>query len=178
MLYHNYSGAEEELKKALAIDNKLPSALLNLGIIYYQNMNRVGEAKVQLLKAIELDPKSAEAHYHLGLILAEEKNNNVPDEALAELKTASVLDPQNALYQAKIGWLLARSFKQYKEAESYYRKAIELNNGLSEAHFLLGQLLVEKLGMRKSGDEELRIAHEQNPNDPQIKAAFGRYVGK
>lgn len=178
LLYHNYSAAEQELRKALAIDSELPSARINLGMLFYQNMNRLGEAKAEFEAAIKAQPNNAEAHYHLGMVLAAGNTEAASQQALAELEKALSLDAQNALYETKLGWLLARSFKKYKEAESHYRKAIELNNALPEAHYLLGLLLVEKLGMRKSGDEELRTAYEQNPSDPQIKAAFSRYVGK
>jgi len=177
-LYHNYAGAEEELKKALVIDKQLLSAALNLGILYYQNMNRVSEAKTQLEAAIKYDPDCAEAHYFLALVLAQDGKATESTEVLAELNKALALDPQNALYETKIGWFLAHSSKRYKEAEAHYRKAIEVNNNLSEAHYLLALLLIEKLGMRKSGDIELRKAYEQEPTNPQIKAAFLRYVGK
>jgi hypothetical protein len=53
-----------------------------------------------------------------------------------------------------------------------------LNNGCSEAHLKMGVLLIERFGMRKTGDDELRIAYQQDPADPDIKAAFVRYVGK
>ncbi|PWU01565.1 MAG: hypothetical protein C5B53_02725 [Candidatus Melainabacteria bacterium] len=178
LLYHNYSGAEEELKKALAIDRNLASAHLNLGILFYENMNRASEAKSELEAAIKTQPGNGEAHYYLGMVLAAGGTESSASQAHDELVKALALSPQTALYETKLGWLLAQSFKNYKEAEGHYRNAIQLNNLCSEAHYRLGLLLIEKLGMRKSGDEELRTAYEQNPSDPQIKAAFTRYVGK
>jgi tetratricopeptide (TPR) repeat protein len=43
-----------------------PSALYNQGIIFW-NQSKIPEAKAQFAKAIELDPKLADAHYWLGM---------------------------------------------------------------------------------------------------------------
>jgi tetratricopeptide (TPR) repeat protein len=57
-----------------------PSALYNQGIIFW-NQSKAAEAKVQFAKAIELDPKMADAHYYLGManlnlgVMADAKKN-------------------------------------------------------------------------------------------------------
>lgn len=43
-----------------------PSALYNQGVIFW-NQSKIAEAKAQFTKAIELDPKMADAHYWLGM---------------------------------------------------------------------------------------------------------------
>lgn len=43
-----------------------PSALYNQGVIFW-NQSKIAEAKAQFTKAIELDPKLADAHYWLGM---------------------------------------------------------------------------------------------------------------
>src|SRR5262249_17530052 len=120
LLYHNYGGAEEELRKALAIDRDLPSAHLNFGILFYENMNRTSEAKTELEAAIKAQPGNAEAHYYLGMVLAAGGSESSASQARDELVKALALSPQTALYETKFGWLLAQSFKNYREAEGHY----------------------------------------------------------
>jgi tetratricopeptide (TPR) repeat protein len=176
-LYHNYSGAQDELKKALTLNDKLASAHVKLGEVYYHNLNRPSDAKLEFDAAIASDPNNAEAHYELGMLLAQ-TNKLKADDALKEIQKAAELNPKKAIYEAKLGWLQETFYKEHKKAEEHYRKAIELNNTCSEAHFHLGMLMIEKFGLRKGGSEEVRIAYQQNPDDPEIKAAFSRFVGK
>jgi Tfp pilus assembly protein PilF len=53
-----------------------PSAVYNQGVILW-NQSKIAEAKAQWTKAIELDPKMADAHYWLGM--ANVNQNNVAD---------------------------------------------------------------------------------------------------
>lgn len=53
-----------------------PNALYNQGVILW-NQSKVAEAKAQWLKAIELDPKLADAHYWLGM--AHVNQGSLPD---------------------------------------------------------------------------------------------------
>jgi Tfp pilus assembly protein PilF len=176
-LYHNYTGAQDELKKALTLNDKLAIAHEKMGEILYRNMNRPSDGKIELEQAIAIDPNLAEAHFQLGMLLAEAFKAKA-DDALAELQKAVTLEPNSSRYETKLGWWQSQNFHEFKDAEKHYRRAIEINNSYSEAHLKLGMLMVEKFGMRKSGDEELRIAYQQDPNDPEIKAAFARFVGK
>jgi protein O-mannosyl-transferase len=176
-LYHNYAGAQDELKKALTLNSKLAIAHERMGVILWRNLNRPSDAKIELDASIAGNPNDAEAHFQLGMLIAETLKAKA-DQARAELEKAVSLAPTNSLYETKLGWWLAQNFKMYKEAETHYHHAIELNNGCSEAHLKMGVLLIERFGMRKTGDDELRIAYQQDPNDPDIKAAFVRYVGK
>jgi tetratricopeptide (TPR) repeat protein len=43
-----------------------PAAVFNQGVIFW-NQSKIAEAKVQFAKAVELDPKMADAHYWLGM---------------------------------------------------------------------------------------------------------------
>jgi tetratricopeptide (TPR) repeat protein len=176
-LYHNYAGAIDELKKALVLNDKLSYAHEELGEILYHRMNRSVEAQAEFAKAIAIDDNNAEAHFQMGMLIAETDKSNA-DAALPELQKAVQLAPESPLYETKLGWWHSQFGRDYKEAEVHYRKAIAINNGYSDAHLKLGLLLVEKFGLRKSGDEELRIAHQQDPDNPEIKAAFSRFVGK
>jgi len=50
-----------------------PAAVFNQGVIFW-NQSKIPEAKAQWLKAVELDPKMADAHYWLGMALINQAN--------------------------------------------------------------------------------------------------------
>jgi len=54
-----------------AVGGSDPSSVFNQGIILW-NQSKIPEAKAQFLKAIELDPKMADAHYWLGMSIVNE----------------------------------------------------------------------------------------------------------
>jgi len=49
-----------------AAGNTDPAAVFNQGVILW-NQSKIAEAKAQWTKAVELDPKLADAHYWLGM---------------------------------------------------------------------------------------------------------------
>lgn len=175
-LYRDFPGAELEFRKALVIDPNLALAYNLLGQLYKTSMGRYVDAKQSFEKALQIDPKYANAHFNLAMLLLERPKENQPAQILNHLNKAVEYDPRASKYHTKLGYVQQTLFKQYKEAQAEYGKAIELNVADAEAHFRLGLLLIEKFGERKAGERELRTAHEQNAQDPEIRAAYERYV--
>ncbi len=174
-LYHDYGAAESDLKKALVLNPNLAVAYNSLGLIYQKNLGRYVEGRQAFEKAVQIDPKYADAHFNLAMLLLERPKENAPALILDELTKAANADPTVAVYHTKIGYVQQTFFKKYKEAQDEYNKAISIDLAASEAHFRLGLLLIEKFGERKAGERELRTAHEQQPDNPDIKTAFERY---
>lgn len=174
-LYKDYTGAEREFKKAITIDPNLALAYNLLGQLYQKNMGRWVEAKQSYEKAIQIKPDYANAHYNLAMLLLERIKENKPETVLAELKKAQEGDPLVSAYHTKAGYVQQTYFKKIPEAQAEYNKAIEIQVADSEAHMRLGLLLIEKLSQRKAGERELRTAHEQAPDNHEIKAAFERF---
>lgn len=174
-LYKNFPAAETGYKNALTLDPNLALAYNLLGELYRKDMGRYVEAKQAFEKAIQLDPSYAAAHFNLGMLLLGRIKENQASDVLAHLKKASEFDPTVSTYHTKAGLVLQNYLKKYPEAQAEYNKAIELQVADSEAHMRLGLLLIDKFGRRKEGEKELRTAHEQNPDDPEIKSAFERY---
>jgi tetratricopeptide (TPR) repeat protein len=87
------------------------------------DMGRVVDAERELKKAIELDPKSAEALNSLGYMWAEEGMNL--DEALELIKRALEIEPDSGPIVDSLGWVY---FKQgrYKDALRELERAVEL----------------------------------------------------
>jgi TolB-like protein/DNA-binding winged helix-turn-helix (wHTH) protein/Flp pilus assembly protein TadD len=160
------------------------------------------KAHAAALKAIEIDPQSAEAHASLGLVL-----NHTWDwtGAEAEFKNALRLDPRyanahhwygdnlsvtgrhdEALLEAKqaleidplnlmIGtWVGLRYYlaRKYDLAIEQTRKTVELDANFAAAHLVLGENYVQ-LGLREKGLEELQFAASLSGNSPLYLAQVG-----
>jgi len=107
-------------KKALALDDSLPNAHSQLGILYAmtgQHDKGVAEAKL----GVELDPNSASAHRILGLTLSYAGR---PEEAIPMLKKAIRLEPFTpGIYYDNLGGAY-RDAGQCDEAISAYEEAL------------------------------------------------------
>jgi TolB-like protein/Tfp pilus assembly protein PilF len=153
------------------------------------------KAHAAVLKAIELDPQSAEAHASLGLLL--DHKWDWPG-AEAEFKRALQLDPQyanahhwygdylsikgrhaEALLQARqalqldplnlmIGtWVALRYYlaRKYDLAIEQSRRTIALDQNFAAAHLVLGDSYVQA-GLHKQGLAELQLAATLSGGSP------------
>ena len=160
------------------------------------------KANAAALKAIEIDPDSAEAHASLGLVL----NHRLDwPGAEAEFKRALQLDPHyanahhwygdylsikgrhdEALLEAKqaleldplnlmIGtWVGLRYYfaREYDRAIAQGRNTVELDPNFAAAHLLLGESYVQ-MGLEKEALAELEKAASLSGNSPLYLAQVG-----
>jgi adenylate cyclase len=107
-------------KKVLALDDSLPNAHSQLGLLYTmtrQHDKGVAEAK----RGVELDPNSASAHRLLGITLSYAGR---PEEAIPVLKKAIRLEPFTpGVYYQNLG-AAYRNAGQCDEAISAYEEAL------------------------------------------------------
>lgn len=153
------------------------------------------KAHAAALKAVEIDPQSAEAHASLALVLTHEWDW---PRAEAEFKRALQLDPRyanahhwygdylsirgrhdEALVEAKkaseidpfnlmIGtWLGLRYYlaHKYENAIEQGRSTVELDLNFAASHLLLGEAYVQ-MGLHEEGLAELRSAAGLSGNSP------------
>jgi TolB-like protein/DNA-binding winged helix-turn-helix (wHTH) protein/Flp pilus assembly protein TadD len=153
------------------------------------------QAHAAALKAIEIDPQSAEAHASLALVLHHKWDWS---GAEPEFKRALQLDPHyanahhwygdylsvkgrhdEALLEAKqaleldplnlmIGtWVGLRYYlaRNYDRAIEQGRNTVELDPNFAAAHLVLGQSYVQK-GLRRQGLDELQKAASLSGNSP------------
>jgi len=123
------------------------------------------EAKSLLLKAIKMDPTSAQAHFQLGLVYMKLKDH---PKAIEAYQKVAELDPRfpDALFN--LGYLYAIK-KDYSKAEEMYDRVVKLAPSyLDEALFNLG-MVQEKQGKRKQSIESLERALSINPNNKMAR---------
>ena len=86
--------SENYYQHALIREPRLTSARANLADLY-RSMQRDDKAEVLLRDGLELEPNDATLHHALGLLLVRSGKH---EEALAELRQAAVLQPDNSRY--------------------------------------------------------------------------------
>jgi cellulose synthase operon protein C len=193
MLLHerfNDGDAADLFREALQKDDKNAAAYVGLAEVSVLSFN--GKAAGYAMKAIELDPKLAEAHEVLAdLALANDdqemaaaeadKAIALESDALDAMVTHAALelianrspDAWFAKIQAinsKYGEGYARVAHQlelhyrYQDAVTYYRKAIEVDPRLWAAHSALGIELM-RLGQEQEPYKELQLSYENGYRD-------------
>ncbi len=175
--------AEAHYRESLAIKPQ-PAIYNDLGFVL-ERLGMPAQAAEEFRKALELDPKSASAHYNLGASLvrsgefaeaephlraALKKNPNTEtytalgvalwqqgrlDAAAANLRDAIEADPRNAAPYDTLGTILVQQGK-LEEAASVYRDLIR-NQPSAAAHQELAQVLT-RLGRDDEARKEMDIA--------------------
>ena len=186
----NNPEAADLFREALAKDPSNAQAYLGLAIVSADTFD--GKATAYAAKAIELDPKLAEAHELMASLALQ---NDDRDMAVAEADEAIALedDALDALaihaaaelladrspdaWFAKVtavnpGYgeayaLVANQLElhyRYEDAATYYRKAIEANPRLWSAHSALGIDLM-RLGKEDEPFKELQLSYDNGYRD-------------
>jgi len=171
--------AEEEFKKAIAEDDKLPGAHYSLGAAYLQNMGEMNfsRAAAEFRKELEISPNDLLSHSQLGYIAM--KQHDFP-EAETELLRASTLAPQDPDIDFMLGQLYME-MNQPAKAEAALRRSIELTRDLSRnnyqvqrAHYLLARVLMQS-GKAEEARQQIQISNGLLQQMDQAKQ--GKTVG-
>jgi serine/threonine protein kinase/Tfp pilus assembly protein PilF len=132
--------ARESALKALEIDNTLAEAYTSLGSIKWKYDWDWDGAEQELLRAIELNPGNANAHFvyaYLLMLMARF------EEAITEMKLALELDPLSLIINRNLGQLFYRA-RQYDKAIEALQKTLQMDPDFSVTHFYLGSTYLQK----------------------------------
>ncbi len=171
--------AEQEFKKAIAENDKLPGAHYSLGAAYLQNMGEMNFPKAagEFRKELEISPNDILSHSQLGYIAM--KQHNFP-EAETELLRASALAPQDPDIDLMLGQLYIE-MNQPAKAEAALRRSIELtrepsrnNFQVQRAHYLLARVLMQA-GKAEEARQQIQISNGLLQQMDQAKQ--GKSVG-
>ena len=147
------------IQKALDIDDTLADAHAVLGwVIFWYEWNWAA-AEAELKRAIELDPKNADAHNFYAHLLSNIGRHN---EALSEARTARELDPLNLRTNALEGQFLIHSGR-VDEGIARLNATLELDQNHWMAHLFLASGYIEKGAIDKAV-EAGRKTVEVNPH--------------
>ncbi|NLS93337.1 MAG: tetratricopeptide repeat protein [Planctomycetaceae bacterium] len=120
--------AEKEYRIALRIEPDFIPARINLAMLC-DSLGRKDEAESLFRKVVELDPELAEAHYSLGLLMAEDESRM--EEAVGFLGRAAELSLDNARIHYNYG-LALQKLDRWEESEKALLKSVRIS-GPSEA---------------------------------------------
>lgn len=152
-------------KKVVIPEQKMPDHFKE-GLLY-QSMNMVGQAIPEYEKALKADPKFVSSYNNLAqcLITRDEKGDR--QRALELLNKAIELEPDNiGCYHGKA--LLNESEKNFKAAETNYRKILEIQPLNLAAVQNLSELLYRE-GKKKEARQVLEDVLAQNPPEEHEK---------
>ncbi len=168
--YHSQGNISEASKYYQYLINQGfndPRLFSNYGSIL-KDLGKLQEAKLYQLKAIQLNPFSAEAHYNLGNTLKD--LGKLQEAKLYQLK-AIQLNPDFTEAHSNLG-LLFNEIGKLQEAKLYQLKAIQLNPNYAKAHSNLG-LLLSEMGQLQEAELSTRKAIELNPNFAEAYSNLG-----
>ncbi len=168
-----FEKARPLLRRAIEIDDNLDIAHMLMGRLLMDRDWDWSGAEVELRRATQITPNSAEAHYRYALLLNDLLRNA---EALNEIKIAEELDPLSVPVNQVAGTILYFAGRN-EDAIEHLKRAIALEPRAALAHNNLGLALCHQ-GRGDEGIEEMRKAAELDPNNMMFRAdlcyAFSR----
>lgn len=166
------------LSKALALDPNLGEAHATMGFAQMFHQWGWQRAEESFRRAIELKPGYGTAHQWYATLLA---ITGRVDEAKQEMRRALEIDPMSANFLADLGQMHYFA-REYEEAETYCRKALEVAPDFVFAHQYLVDIYL-KTGREADAFEEYRKqersdafdstpAKTSEPDDARLRAKY------
>ena len=151
--------AKEAALRAVELDPGNSEGYVMLGLIsfWYEWDWQAAERYYQ--RALDLDPKSAAAHFAYAHLLS---NSGRHERALAEIKVARELDPLSLRTNAQEGQILFFA-KDYDNALQSLQKTIDLDSNFWLSHIFISRVYTEK-GMHSEALAEATKAAELSGN--------------
>ena len=138
------------LREAVALDSTSAVYRDALGLVFSQ-LGRPDLALEQFREAVVLDPQLADAHFHVGVSLAESTKWTEAAAAYRKALSLPTLTVPDLAHQ-NLGLALYH-LRQYGEAEQELRFAISLSPEMQAAYYHLGLVLTAEARL-----EEARVA--------------------
>jgi tetratricopeptide (TPR) repeat protein len=140
----------------LKIDNGYNAARMNLAQLYY-SQGKLSDTEKLYRTVVALEPEASDAHYSLGLLMAELKN--VDQAALSLEKAATTGNNPRAWYNLAV---LHQQSGKSLEAEKAYLAALQLMPGNPE--FING--LVSLYGQQQRWLKAMQLVDRALASDP------------
>ena len=151
----NHGPAARHLERYVELLPNDGEALTVLGIERYLN-EELDAALESLERALAIDPDNAQAHFGVGLVLADRPAEHV--RSLEHLRRAAAADPDNPTAHYLIGRVLAAQ-GELDPALAALQRALELAPELPDAHYRIA-LVYARLGDREAGRRHQDLFNE------------------
>lgn len=177
-----YSKGDKDLAKkyattAVELDPENAAAHVLLGKILSNQFHEYDSAKFHLKKAIDLDKNSFLGYYYYSFILFNEKN--ISNELFSYLSKAMEKNPKFSPAPCLMAFAYTMK-NDYKKAEEYYLRAIEINPEYDEFHFWLAGLYFNQLSNPEMGKkhmlEAIRIDPQSARNHYHLAVELERHL--
>lgn len=153
------------LREAVALDGSVAVYRDTLGLVLLQ-LQRPDLAAEEFRRTVAMEPKFADAHVHLGIALAEQRQWK---EAVESYRKALALPTLTVPHQVQQNLGVALyNLGQYREAEEALRFALSMEPDLVAAYYNLGLVFVAA-NRPDEAKAAFRRAHELGPD-----SAFGQ----
>ncbi len=137
-----YGKAVEEYTTAIGLDPRLAEAYVSRGRAYYFTLGATAKTDDDLLKAIELDAKSAIAYYYLGL---SDAVTGAYDRAIANFSRAIEFDKGLARAYSFRGWCYAIKAQWDQPSQLLLYQLWESDSGITKAYDGIGWVYVRQM---------------------------------
>jgi serine/threonine-protein kinase len=164
----SYGRAKDYARKALELDESLPSAHASLAWALFIYDWHWEDAEREFRRAIELNPRYASAHQWFSFLLAARGQF---DAALLEAHTAVELDPASVSGRRTLGWVYYYA-RRYDQAREHLARAIEMNPMAVESYRMLGTTMA-LLGQPAEAERVLREARTLPDSGTYMTATLG-----
>jgi len=142
-------------------DNRMAMARTYIGV------KNLPAAEAQLRQALEEEPKNADVHGNLAVILLMQ---NQAGEGIAELQTALRIAPHNSQWRWQLGSVLMQVNRQ-KEGLAQFQQATFDNPASPDGHYLYANALMQT-GSIPEAIDEYKKALQLVPDNETLKAAL------
>lgn len=137
----SYEYALAKFRRALEIDSSYPDAHYAIALLY-DKLGRPKSAKQHFEEAISLNPSYSDAYNAYGAFLCRKQEYDAADEQFRKaLKNPLYRTPH--LVQINAG-ICSVNAKQYKRAEGYFRKVLQVNSKHPVALYQMAKLNYER----------------------------------
>ena len=167
MTHQSFQTGIDMINAGLNLEPKAAELYLARGVLYVQ-LADYEKAEADFEKAEQLDPNQALSAAAQGMI-AEEKNQNNPDQALATVRSKLAKKPGDPFLWYLQAAILAQKAPapgsaEFQQALQSARKAVLLQPSLSAAHNVLAKLYLQS-GQTSAAIKECRLVLQRNPTD-------------
>lgn len=172
ILAGEYESAKTSAENALLLNEQNPLALAELGWAQSYLGNEL-EAEKALLRALELNPDSVEAHAYYAELLTDQADY---EGAAGHSRQAIQLDNQSLVALRARGYVLYFT-GNFEEAAQMFEQALLINDRVADLHQFLG-LTYWSMGNYDQAVERFNIADQFDPDNPLPDTYISRiYLG-